>query len=115
MKKINTIKISRLWISLFIIHYSLLLPALAQNISVSPSRFYYKVAPGETKKQILHITNSSTVRQSFNITFGDFAAPGINGKTMMLKAGESEHSCAGYMSASPSFFELDAGKSQDVQ
>src|SRR5207249_2176593 len=85
--------------------------SIAQNISVSPSRFYYKTAPGETKKQILHVTNSSQNRQSFNISFGDFAAPGVNGKTQMMKAGESEHSLAGYMSASPSFFELDPGKS----
>ncbi len=89
--------------------------ATCQNVSVSPSRFYYKTAPGETKKQIMHVTNSSPNRQSFTISFGDFAAPGINGKTQMLKAGESEHSCSGYMSASPSFFELDPGKTQDVQ
>jgi len=87
----------------------------AQDVSVSPSRFYYKTAPGETKKQTLHITNSSPGRQSFTISFADFSTSGINGKTQMLKAGESEHSIAGYMSASPSFFELEAGKSQDVQ
>src|SRR5258706_15938949 len=78
---------------------------LAQNVSVSPSRFYYKTAPGETKKQILHVTNSSPDKQSFTISFADFSATGINGKTQMLKPGESEHSCSNYMSASPSFFE----------
>jgi P pilus assembly chaperone PapD len=105
-------KIIYLLFTLTIAHTQL---SIGQNVSVSPSRFYYKTAPGETKKQILHVTNSSSSRQSFNISFADFAAPGLNGKTQLLKAGESDHSIAGYMSASPSFFELDAGKSQDVQ
>src|SRR5438045_1244886 len=82
--------------------------SIAQSVSVSPSRFYFKAAPGETKKQVLHVTNTSPNRQSFTISFGDFSVPGIDGKTKMLKAGESEHSCSNYMSASPSFFELDS-------
>src|SRR5436190_1866160 len=74
-------------------HFSLFTFHLqAQNVSVSPSRFYFKAAPGETKKQVLHVTNSSPNRQSFNISFGDFASPGTSGKTIMMKPGESEHS-----------------------
>jgi len=89
--------------------------ASAQSVSLSPSRLYYKAAPGETKKQVVHVTNNSDVTQSFTITFGDFSATGTDGKTQLMKAGESEHSCSHYMSVSPSFFELEAGKSQDVQ
>jgi P pilus assembly chaperone PapD len=89
--------------------------AWCQNVSLSPSRLYYKAAPGETKKQVVHVTNNSSKKQSFTVSFGDFAVPGINGKTQMLKPGESEHSCSRYMSASPSFFDLDPGKTQDVQ
>ena len=87
----------------------------AQSVSLSPSRLYYKAAAGETKKQIVHVTNNSNNPQSFNISFGDFAAPGIDGKTQMQKKGENEHSCSPYMSASPSFFTLEPGKSLDVQ
>ncbi|MEO8086435.1 MAG: hypothetical protein ABI763_06430 [Bacteroidota bacterium] len=87
----------------------------AQSVSLSPSRVYFKAAPGETKKQVVHVTNNSSVRQSFTITFGDFSTTGIDGKTQLMKSGESEHSCSQYMNASPSFFELAAGKSQDVQ
>ena len=89
--------------------------AAAQNVSLSPSRLYFKAATGETKKQVVHVTNNSKVKQSFTVSFGDFAAPGIDGKTQMLKPGESPHSCTSYMSASPSFFDLEPGKSQDVQ
>jgi len=89
--------------------------ASAQSVSLSPSRVYFKASPGEIKKQIVHVTNNSDVNQSFSVTFGDFAAPGIDGKTQMMKAGESAHSCSEYMNASPSFFELAPGKSQDVE
>jgi P pilus assembly chaperone PapD len=87
----------------------------AQSVSLSPSRIYFKAAPGEVKKHVVHVTNNSTTRQSFTVTFADFAAPGIEGKTQLLKAGESEHSCSRYMSASPSFFEVEPGKTQDIE
>ena len=87
----------------------------AQSVSLAPSRVYFKASPGETKKQVVHVTNNSQVKQTFTITFGDFSATGTDGKTQLMKAGESEHSCSQYMNASPSFFELPAGKSQDVE
>ena len=89
--------------------------SIAQNVSLSPSRLYYKAAAGETKKQLVHVTNNSTTAQSFTISFGDFAAPGIDGKTQIMKSGESPHSVHSYMSASPSFFSLEPGKTQDVE
>ena len=103
---------------LFLITASLLVNcfcASAQSVSLSPSRVYFKASPGEVKKQVVHVTNNSDVKQSFSITFGDFSATGIDGKTQMMKAGDSEHSCSEYMNASPSFFELTPGKSQDVE
>lgn len=87
----------------------------AQSVSLSPSRVYFKAAPGETKKQVVHVSNNSKEKQSFTITFGDFSATGTDGKTQLMKAGESEHACSPYMSASPSFFELTPGKSQDIE
>jgi P pilus assembly chaperone PapD len=91
------------------------LNAAAQNVSLSPSRLYYKAGPGEVKKQIVHVTNNSDKRQSFTVTFGDFAAPNADGKTQLMKPGESEYSCSSYMSASPSFFDVEPGKTQDIE
>ncbi len=87
----------------------------SQSVSLSPSRAYFKASPGETKKQVVHVTNNSGASQSFTITFGDFATTGIDGKTKLQKSGENEHSCAQYMNASPSFFQLAAGKTQDIE
>jgi P pilus assembly chaperone PapD len=61
------------------------------------------------------ITNSSISRQSFTISFSDFEAAGIQGKSQFMKAGESANSCSQWLTATPSFFELEPGKSQKVQ
>ncbi|MGV3507941.1 MAG: molecular chaperone [Sphingobacteriaceae bacterium] len=96
---------------LFLLAFS----SIAQNISVAPSRFYYKVNPGGVKSQTLKVTNNSKVKESFVVTFGDFAAPGSAGKSVLLKPGESPNSLVKYISANPSYFEIEPGKSQDVQ
>lgn len=87
----------------------------AQNVSISPSRLYYKTAIGEYKTQEINITNSSTGKQAFVVSFGDFEPAGIEGKSKFMKAGESENSCSQWLSATPSFFELEPGQTQKVQ
>ena len=87
----------------------------AQNVAISPSRLYYKTAIGEYKTQEINITNSSTVKQAFVVSFGDFEPIGIEGKSKFMKPGESENSCSQWLSATPSFFELEPGQTQKVQ
>src|SRR3954470_7695989 len=87
----------------------------AQNVAIAPSRLYYKLGLGEYKNQTVTITNNSPVKQSFTVTFTDFEAPGTAGKSKFMGIGESENSCSKWLSASPSFFELEAGQSQQVQ
>ena len=89
--------------------------ANAQNTSISPSRLYYKTPVGEYKVQEVSITNSSTHNQSFIVSFGDFEASGVNGKSKFMKAGESENSCSQWLSADPSFFELGAGQTKKIK
>ena len=86
-----------------------------QNVSISPSRLYYKTAIGEYKTQEINITNSSKNKQAFVISFSDFEPAGIEGKSKFMKAGESENSCSQWLSATPSFFELEPGATQKVQ
>lgn len=86
----------------------------AQSASVSPSRLYFDVPLGEYKTRSIKVTNNSQNTQAFQISFADFESPGIDGKTLMMKPGESEHSCSEWLSANPSFFELQPGESKDV-
>jgi len=60
----------------------------AQNVSISPSRLYYKTSVGEYKVQEVSITNSATSNQSFVVSFGDFEASGVNGKSKFISQGK---------------------------
>ncbi len=86
----------------------------AQNVSISPSRLYYKTSIGEYKVQVVTITNNSTNNQSFAVSFGDFEPSGVQGKSQLMKSGESPNSCSQWLSADPSFFQLEAGKTQKI-
>ena len=86
-----------------------------QNVSISPSRLYFKTPIGEYKTQEINITNSATTKQAFVVSFSDFEPAGIEGKSKFMKPGESENSCSQWLSATPSFFELEPGASQKVQ
>ncbi|TVQ10972.1 MAG: hypothetical protein EA361_13130 [Bacteroidetes bacterium] len=86
----------------------------AQSASVSPSRVYYNAEPGQTQVRQLTITNNSESPQNFTITFSDFASPGTDGKTELMEPGENVNSASQWLSASPSFVELQSGESRDV-
>ncbi|MBP6650377.1 MAG: molecular chaperone [Bacteroidia bacterium] len=110
MHKLKQILIATLF--LFISGFQ---PAKAQSVSISPSRLYYKVGMGEYKTQEINVTNNSTVRQSFTVLFSDFEPAGIEGKSRFMDAGESENSCSRWLSATPSFFEIEPGQTQKIQ
>jgi len=86
----------------------------AQSVSVSPSRFYYNVSPGNYKSQKLRVTNNGKKPQTFTVNFANFGSAGNQGKTQLDTNRTSDHSLADWMSASPSFFELQAGETKEV-
>ena len=86
-----------------------------RGTSVSPSRLYYKINPGGYKSQTIHITNSGKTKESFTVSFANFSSPGNKGKTKIDTSLNSEHGCAQWLSASPSFFEVGAGETQDIE
>src|SRR6186713_2905780 len=89
--------------------------ANGQSVAVAPSRLYYKVDVGNYQNQVIRVTNNSTSTESFTVSFGDFEAPGSAGKSELMAAGTSAHSCSQWLSADPSYFTLEAGKTQDVR
>ena len=107
-------KINNFWLGTLLLFVTVL-QAGAQNVAVSPSRLYYKVGIGEYKSHEVTVKNSSKTPQAFKIFFADFESKGNQGKTTLMKKGESEHSCSNWLSASPSFFELGPGESQKVE
>ena len=108
-------KLKKILIATLFLFISGFQPANAQSVSISPSRLYYKVGMGEYKTQEINVTNNSTVRQSFTVLFSDFEPAGIEGKSRFMDAGESENSCSRWLSATPSFFEIEPGQTQKIQ
>ncbi|MFO8054611.1 MAG: hypothetical protein R6U19_05540 [Bacteroidales bacterium] len=87
----------------------------AQSASVSPSRIYFDAPLGEVQVREIKITNNAETPQAFQISFADFESPGIEGKTAIMEAGESDHSCSEWLVANPSFIELGPNESKDVE
>ena len=87
---------------------------LAQSVSVSPSRLYFKEPPGGYKSQKIYVTNNGKKSETFQVLFHDFRSEGNKGKTQVVKDGEYEHGCSKWLSASPAFFDLAPGQTQEV-
>lgn len=90
--------------------------SFAQSASVSPSRLYYKVAPGGYKSQKIRVTNNGTKAETYKVEFADFNAPGKQGKTEVTPAGVTNiRGCSQWLSASPAFVEVAPGETKDVE
>ena len=87
----------------------------SQSASVSPSRLYFKVAPGGYKSQTIHITNNGSKPENFKISFQNFTSPGKQGKTTLDSTNINERGCAQWLSASPSLVTIEPGQTQDVE
>ena len=87
----------------------------AQSVSVTPSRLYFSEAPGGYKGQKIRVTNNGSKPELFQVTFKNFTSGGKLGKTKMVNDDNFEHGCANWLTASPAFFELAPGVTQDVE
>ena len=70
---------------------------------------------GGYKGQKIRVANNGTNKQTFQITFNDFSSTGNKGKTQILKEEDNNRGCAQWLAASPAFFELAPGVTQDVE
>ena len=102
-------------ISAMFILVSATMQMMAQSVSVSPSRLYFKELPGGFKSQKIRVTNNGTKSETFQLGFNDFASDGNKGKTQIVKGEDNLRGCSQWLSASPSFFELAPGVTQDVE
>lgn len=102
--------------SLIIVLSFLVSAGFGQSASVSPSRLYYKVAPGGYKSQTIKITNNGKKAETFKVEFADFTSAGNKGKTQISKSDTiNNRGCSKWLSASPSFLEVAPGESKDVE
>jgi P pilus assembly chaperone PapD len=91
-------------------------PVFGQSASVTPSRLYFKVAPGGYKSQKIRVTNNGKKAETFKVSFANFTAHGNKGKTKVSKPGEeNKRGCAQWLSASPAFVEVQPGETKDIE
>jgi len=86
----------------------------SQDVSVSPAKLYFNNGRGKNKAQFVTIKNNSLNKQTCQISFSGFESPGNKGKTQMIAADTDKNSCAKWLIATPSSFDLKAGESKEV-
>ena len=83
------------------------------GVTVSPAHLNFNVDLGKIKTEKVKVTNYTGATKKFLIKYNDFDMT-IDGKSSFLEAGESKYSLSKYLSISPTFIELEAGKSAEV-
>lgn len=102
-------------LSFLLLFSTLAIIGYSQSASVTPSRLYYKVAPGEYKSQTIRVTNNGAKAETFKVSFANFSSEGNKGKTTIDTTLNDSRGCSQWLSASPSFFEVSPGETKDVE
>ena len=83
------------------------------GISVSPTKLYFTVKPGQNKSMFITVHNNYVKSYKMEVKFSDFEMT-QNGKTPFQKGNTSKSSLAEWISFSPSFFEIPPGGEQKI-
>ncbi len=86
----------------------------SQNINVTPARINFNLEPGEFYETEVVVRNTAAKKQKISINLGDFEMD-AEGESSFSDANTSKFSCAGWMSVSPSFLELNPNESKKVK
>lgn len=92
----------------------LTLNGFAQNLNVTPAKINFNLEPGESYETELVVRNTASTKQKVNISLGDFALD-ANGQSSFSDANTSNFSCAGWISISQSFVELNPNETKKVK
>jgi hypothetical protein len=84
-----------------------------KGVTVSPSHVNFEVDMGKISTQKIKVTNYTSEMRSFKVEYNDFDMD-KEGKSSFLEAGSTEHSLSKYLNISPTFLEIEPGKSADV-
>ncbi len=85
----------------------------AQDFEVAPVVINFDANPGEIQKSMITIRNHSNIKQTYTLTMGDFIVQ-PDGTKKRIAAGQSDRSCAQWLSLSPSFVELNPNEKKEI-
>src|ERR1051325_54139 len=78
------------------------------GVSVSPTKLYFTVKPGQNKVMYITVHNSYVKSYKMEVKFSDFEMA-QNGKTAFKKEKTDQNTLSEWISFSPSFFEIAPG------
>lgn len=84
-----------------------------KGVTVSPSHVNFEVDMGKISTKKIKVTNYTSEMRSFKVEINDFDMT-TEGKSSFLEAGSTNHSLSKYLNISPTFLEIEPGKSADV-
>lgn len=87
--------------------------SIAQDFEVAPVVLNFNANPGEIQQTTVTIRNHANIKQAYTFNLGDFEIDSTGRKNRM-NAGESERSCANWITVSPSFIELNPNEEREV-
>lgn len=86
----------------------------AQNMNVTPAKINFNLEPGEFYETEIVVRNTAAKMQKINIALGDFDL-NVEGGSSFSDANTSDFSCAGWITLTPSFLELNPNESKKVK
>lgn len=98
--------------TIFLLLFSL--SVFAQNLNVTPAKINFNLEPGESYETELVIKNTAKTKQKININLGDFTLD-ADGQSSFSDANSSDLSCAGWISISQTFLELNPNETKKVK
>ena len=87
----------------------------SQSTSVAPTRVFFSNELGESRVKTVSVMNKTQTPQSYQVTFLDFEVTNKKGKPTLLEAKKDAHSISPWISASPSFFTLQPGATEEIK
>ena len=100
-----------LLLSLFFILSTLF--SFSQDFEVAPVVLNFKANPGEIQQATVTIRNHANVKQGYTFNLGDFEID-EQGRKVRMPAGESERSCADWITVTPSYIELNPNEERQI-
>ena len=99
--------------SIILFLFNFVSPAIAQGVSMSPTRLFFTGKPGEVVSQNVIMYNSSNTDYVFNINFKDWNRL-EDGTKVYFESGELNHSNSNWISTVETNLKLSAKSSQEV-
>ena len=87
--------------------------AEAQNLGVHPTILEYKLAPGQTEAQVIHMTNGSGKKLQFRLYLNDWMRDSLGGH-MYFRPDTLPQSASSWVTVDKNFIELEPGQNADI-